>query len=505
MINLNNREYSTPATAKKIYAIYNKIYKTGIPAKIVDYKVIRKDGSIVYVEDAVSILRNTDGEPIGFYGVSRDRTEQMKAEIALRESEEKYRSILSTMTEGYFEVDLRGTFTFCNEAECRIHKRSYDEMIGLNNREFSSPETAKKIYAIFNKVYRTGVPAKAFDYEVIRKDGSVAIIETSASPLRNAAGEIIGFYGVSRDRTEQKKAEEALRENEEKYRTIIEKIEDGYYEVDLAGNFTFVNDAMCAIQGYTRDELIGMNNREYMDEKTAKKVYKIFNAVLRTGKSTSITGWQILRKDKTKREVESSVSLIRDHVGNPAGFRGVIRDITARKQAEEELQYRATHDVLTDLPNRLLFSDRLSLALMQAQRNQKRLAVMLLDMDYFKNVNDTMGHSAGDRLLRVVGNRLSGLLRSGDTVARVGGDEFLLLLSEIGGIEDANTIAQKILEAFRKPFILDEREIMITTSIGVAIFPDDGDNADILVKYADVAMYRAKDKGRDNFQRYTPV
>jgi diguanylate cyclase (GGDEF)-like protein len=242
-----------------------------------------------------------------------------------------------------------------------------------------------------------------------------------------------------------------------------------------------------------------------MDKKTAQKVYKIFNTVLRTGKSTTISHWQIFRKDKSKRDVESSVSVMRDASGNSRGFRGVIRDITSRKQAEEELQYRATHDLLTDLPNRLLFSDRLSLALAQAQRHQKKLAVMLLDMDYFKNVNDTMGHSAGDRLLRVVGNRLKELLRGGDTVARVGGDEFLLLLSEIGGIEDANTIAQKILEAFRRPFILDGREITITTSIGVAIFPDDGENADILVKYADVAMYRAKDKGRDNFQRYTPA
>jgi diguanylate cyclase (GGDEF)-like protein/PAS domain S-box-containing protein len=627
---MNNREYMSPETAKKTYQLFNKVYKTGKPSKIFDWGFVKKDGSTITTEISVSLRKDSRGNAVGFRGIVRDVSERKRAEAALREreesyrsilelapdsitisriadgrylqvnnafchhtgytlaeaigstafdlnifvnpvdrerlveavrqqgradgleiqfrakdgtilddlvsaipirfqgedcqlavatninalkkaqealreSEQKYRTILETMEEGYYEVDLRGNMTFCNDAFCRNHRRSRQELLGMNNREYMTPETAKRIYAIFNTVYRTGIPVQLIDNEIIRKDGTVALFEESVSLLRNAAGEPIGFYGVSRDRTEQRKAEEALRLSEEKYRTIIENIEDGYYEVDLAGNFTFVNDAACRIQGYTRDEMIGMNNRAYMDKKTAKKVYKIFNTVLRTGRSTTISHWQIFKKDKSKREVESSVSLIRDASGKPEGFRGVIRDITARKQAEEELQYRATHDLLTDLPNRLLFSDRLSLALTQAQRNQTKLAVMLLDLDYFKDVNDTMGHSAGDRLLRVVGNRLKELLRGGDTVARVGGDEFLLLLSEIGGIEDANTIAQKILEAFRRPFILDDHEIMLTTSIGVAIFPDDSDNADSLVKHADVAMYRAKDKGRDNFQRYTPA
>jgi diguanylate cyclase (GGDEF)-like protein/PAS domain S-box-containing protein len=630
LLGMNYQRCTNPEAANRMFEIFHEIYETEKPAKVVDFEIVRKDGVIITIEMSASLMCDHKGQPIGFRCLAHDITERKRAEEALREreeryrsilelapdsiiisriadgrylqvnnafcqhtgytpeeaigrtgfdlhifvnpddrerlikavrqhgradglemqfrakdgtilddlvsaipirfqgedcqlviakninalkktqealreSEQKYRTILQTMEEGYYEVDLRGNVIFCNDAVCRHHQRSREELLSINNREYMTPEMAKKTFAIFNKVYRTGIPAQFIDIEIIRKDGTIAMLEESVSLLRNAAGEPIGFYGVSRDRTAQKQAEEALRLSEEKYRTIIENIEDGYYEVDLAGNFTFVNDAACRIQGYIRDEMIGMNNREYMDEKTAQKVYKIFNTVLRTGKSTTISHWQIFRKDKSRRDVESSVSLMRDASGNPKGFRGVIRDITARKQAEEELQYRATHDLLTDLPNRLLFSDRLSLALTHAQRNHKKLAVMLLDLDYFKDVNDTMGHSAGDRLLRVVGNRLTELLRSGDTVARVGGDEFLLLLSEIGGIVDANTIAQKILEAFRRPFILDDREIVLTTSIGVAIFPDDGDNDDILVKYADVAMYRAKDKGRDNFQRYTPA
>ncbi len=179
------------------------------------------------------------------------------------------------------------------------------------------------------------------------------------------------------------------------------------------------------------------------------------------------------------------------------------RELTERKWAEEALVRMATHDPLTGLPNRRLFNDRLNLELAHARRNQRKLAVMLLDLDHFKDVNDTLGHSMGDKLLQVVGQRLLGLLRKSDTVARMGGDEFTLLLPEIAQAEDATQIAHKILGAFRKPFEFNDHEVRITTSIGIAIYPDDGEDADTLIKNADIAMYRAKDQGRDNYQRYS--
>ena len=183
----------------------------------------------------------------------------------------------------------------------------------------------------------------------------------------------------------------------------------------------------------------------------------------------------------------------------------VIRDITERKRAEEELAYMATHDALTGLPNRWLFSHRLNLEMAHAQRNQQKLAVMLLDLDHFKDVNDTLGHSVGDSLLQVVGNRLTNLLRRSDTAARMGGDEFTLLLPEMSQGENVARVAQKILEAFRESFVFDGHEIHISTSIGIALYPDDGEDADTLMKNADIAMYHAKDRGRDNYQHYTPA
>jgi len=173
-------------------------------------------------------------------------------------------------------------------------------------------------------------------------------------------------------------------------------------------------------------------------------------------------------------------------------------------EAEEQLVYIATHDALTGLPNRRLFNDRLTLELAHAQRNQQKLAVMLLDLDHFKDVNDTLGHSVGDKLLQVVGHRLKSLLRRSDTVARMGEDEFMLILPGIVREENATKVAAKILEAFRKPLVFDGYEIDITTSIGIAVYPSDGEDVDALMKNADIAMYRAKGEGRDNYQRYTP-
>lgn len=186
-------------------------------------------------------------------------------------------------------------------------------------------------------------------------------------------------------------------------------------------------------------------------------------------------------------------------------WRELRHEIARCKRTEETIKQLAYHDPLTGLPNRRLFTDRLNVAITHAERNKRKLGMILLDLDQFKVVNDALGHSVGDELLQVVGERLVNLLRKSDTVARMGGDEFTLILPVIARQEDAAIVATKILEAFREPFVFDEHELRITTSIGIAIYPNDGDDAGALMKKADIAMYRAKDQGRDNYQCYTPV
>ncbi len=179
-------------------------------------------------------------------------------------------------------------------------------------------------------------------------------------------------------------------------------------------------------------------------------------------------------------------------------------DITARKRAEETIKHMAYHDSLTDLPNRTLFQDRLTVALAQARRKRRMAAVMFLDLDRFKVVNDTVGHALGDDLLQGVAERLTGLVREGDTVARVGGDEFTLLLAEVERAEDVVEVAERVLDTLRQPWVLNGHEFRITASIGIAMFPNDGEDADSRLRNADTAMYRAKDQGRDNYELYTP-
>jgi len=284
------------------------------------------------VEERTAELRDANEQ------LQREIAEREEAEKALRKGEERYKSILENLQDGYFEVDLAGNFTFVNSVVCRRLGYSRDELIGMNNRQYTDEATAQKTYHLYNRVYRTGEPVRSFEEEIIGKDGTKEVYELSVSLVRDPEGKPIGFRGISRDITERKRAEKALRESEEKYRTILESIQDGYFEVDLAGNITFGNDALCRILGYTKEELIGMNNRQFEDEESAKRVYQAFNRVHRTGEPLRSFDEEVIRKDGTRAFSELSVSLIRDSEGKPIGFRGSSRDITERKRAEEALR-----------------------------------------------------------------------------------------------------------------------------------------------------------------------
>ncbi len=284
---------------------------------------------------------------------AKDITEEKCAEDKLRENEEKYRSILENIVEGYYEVDLAGNLTFFNNSLCRTLGYTRDELLGMNNRQYMDKENAAKVYQIFNEVYRTGKPYTRVEWEVITKDGTKLSISSSVSLITDSQGKPIGFRCLSRDVTQQKRAEEELRRSEEKYRTILKNIVEGYYEVDLAGKFTFVNDSICANMGYSRDELLRMDNRDYTDKETARKVLERFGEVYTTGQPARGFNFDVIKKDGTKLVASCSISLIRNSKGEPTGFRGVVRDVTEEKQAEEKLQaseerYRNLFENATD-------------------------------------------------------------------------------------------------------------------------------------------------------------
>ena len=259
---------------------------------------------------------------------------------ALREVEEKCQAIINNIEDGYYEVDLDGNFTYFNDAMALTTGYSRQELIGMNNRQIMDEYYTRQVSEVFKKVYHTGLAAKAIDWELIRKDGSRCIIEVSVSLKKDLNSQPVGFLGIARDITHRKITEQALKESERRYRTIIENIEDGYYEVDLAGNYTFFNDAMARIIGYTRDEMMGMNYRVYTDEYYAKQVFEVFNKVYLSGLATKALDWKLVAKDGSTRFIEVSITLKRDLNSQPIGFMGIARDITDRRQYVETLKAR---------------------------------------------------------------------------------------------------------------------------------------------------------------------
>jgi len=416
----------------------------------------------------------------------------------IRQSEEKHRLLFDSAGDAIFVFDKEGCILAVNPLACERLGYTHAELMSMTINQLYSPEEVLHVPDPLTRLTEQG--HLTFETVRQRKDGSV--FPTDLIVRRITWDGQPAFISTCRDITERKQAEEALRQNEERYRTILEDIDENYFETDLAGSFTFVNDAQCRYMSYSREELIGMNYRQYIDEAPAKELYELFQNIYNTGKPVKGFEGQFISRDGVRHFNEMSVSLIRDTEGKPIGFRGISKDVTERKLAEEKIQQMAYHDSLTGLPNRKLFSDRLDIALAHAQRNKKEVGIAIFDLDNFKDVNDTLGHAVGDLLLIATAERLSAVLRKGDTVARIGGDEFMLILPDLKGAEDAIQVAQKIVDSFRKPFLIDTHKLVVTTSIGIAVYPTNGTDEGILRKNADIAMYQAKEAGRDRYQLF---
>ena len=291
---------------------------------------------------------------------------------------------------------------------------------------------------------------------------------------------------------QRKQAEEALLREKDNLIRIFKAMEDCIYIVNPHYDIQYVNPA------FEKDFRPPEGRKCYEHLSDREEVCPWCHSQDVFAGRTIRWEWYYLKNEKTYDIIETPLR----NADGSISMLTMFRDITERKRAEETIKQMAYHDALTDLPNRLLFNDRLNLALAHARRSQQKLALMMLDLDHFKEVNDTLGHSVGDKLLRVVGKRLTSLVRESDTVARMGGDEFMLTLPEVAEAEDAARIAEKILRGFQKPFVLDGHELHVTTSVGIAMYPDDGEDGGTLMKNADIAMYRAKEQGRNNYQRY---
>jgi len=308
-----------------------------------------------------------------------------------------------------------------------------------------------------------------------------------------------------------------LQKSEELHRYIVNSSPDIVFMLDRNGCFTFLNSKVETILGHKKKDLIGQHYEAIIEPSDLERANYLFDE--QSGKKKGTWGSELRLKAKKQGHsarhfevtffpIERKSKSISDNASQERtsqiiGTYGTARDITERKEAEEFINFQAYHDLLTRLPNRALFKDRLNISLAQARRNKNNLAVMFLDLDRFKVVNDTLGHAMGDRLLQSVALRLESCVRKCDTLSRFGGDEFTLLLPSISSPEDARTIAKKVISALKEPFQLGEHEVFVGVSIGISVYPQGGDTVDQLIQNADVAMYHVKGRGKDGYQYFS--
>ena len=450
------------------------------------YRHKKKDGTIIDVE--ITSFEFISAGKRARMVIAQDITERKRAEEELRKSEERYRELFENAHDLVYTHDLEGRVTSMNFAGERILGYTRDELMGMRISDIVMPEHLEHGLDQMRRKLSGETQATFYELDVRAKDGHRVSLELSTR-LITRDGQPIGVQGIGRDVTDRKA-------NEARYRVLFERNLAGVYRTTVDGRILDCNEACARIFGYgSRDDFVDQAATDfYSDPAERERVVQM----LRAQGSLMNTELRLRRRDGSVVWVLENVSLLDDNI-----LEGTIIDITDRKHAQEQMEYQAYHDALTSLPNRALFRDRITVALAHAKRAGRLAAVMFLDLDQFKLVNDTLGHTVGDRLLQAIGSRLVNCVRGEDTVARMGGDEFTILLADLSDRRGASAVAQKVLEAVRHPVQVAEHELYVTTSIGIAVFPDDGADAESLLKNADRAMYRAKEVGRDNFQYVT--
>lgn len=426
----------------------------------------------------------------------RREHQRLHDEVARRsEAEERARLLLESAGEGIFGIDTRGQAVFVNEAAARMLGYPVAELLGSPIHSLVCPG-GEGHGAIADGVPDFLAQAQAGTQTVETvfqtRAGQSLPVEFTATPLRGGEGEH-GAVVVFSDISARRRSEASL----ELADMVFEHVTEGVLVTDADGVILRVNPALSAMTGYAADELVGQRPDILSSGLQDTEFYQYFWRALQTDGYWE--GELVNRhKDGSAFPVWETVVAIRD--GDGIRYISVARDISEQKQFQEHIHRLAYFDTLTGLPNRDLFNDRLTHAIGRTQRNGALLALMFLDLDGFKHVNDSLGHPIGDHLLRAVARRLAATVRGDDTVARLGGDEFAILLEDVSGQDQAALVAQKLVDTLREPFAVQGRQLHIGASVGISLFPEDGTDGVILLKNADAAMYRAKEKGRGSYQ-----
>jgi len=459
-------------------------------------RYIHKEGHAVWALLNVTLVRDEGDEPLYFVSQIQDISERKRAEEALKEAEERYRTLVEQIPAVTYidPVDDPDTPLYTSP--------QIEEMLGYTPEEWANeklwperlhPNDRERVLAADERFESGDGEPYSEEYRLIAKDGSVVWVREEAVLVRDEEGKPRFWQGIIRDVTERKEAEEVSRRTEERYRNMVEE------QTELVCRFlpdltlTFTNDAYRRYFGKSSEELVG--SRFLYDVHEADHAYYEEQLVRLNPGSPTATVEERAFTPNGVRWLQWTDTAIFDRDGRIVEYQSVGRDVTERREAEERLEHQALHDPLTDLPNRRLFVDRLGQALRRTRRRGNRVAVLFIDLNGFKVVNDSLGHEAGDLLLSVVAARLRRRVRPEDTLARFGGDEFVVLMPDVDSPDEALRVAQRLVDEFRRPFLIEARELFVTVSIGIAFGTARTTSPEVLLRDADIAMYRAKEEG----------
>jgi diguanylate cyclase (GGDEF)-like protein/PAS domain S-box-containing protein len=442
---------------------------------------------------------------VAFWLTQRDSSRRERAEKSLRDSEEQYRTIIYEVRDyAIYMLGPQGQVITWNAGAERIKGYTAKEAIGRNFSCFFTPndvshgrpEEMLRLAAANGRHEEQGLR--------VRKNGSLFLANGTLTALHDETGKVRGFSEITRDLSESKESA--------KYRGLLEAAPDAMVVVNQNGEIVLLNLQAEKQFGYVHGELVGQKINTVIPNGFAERLIadglrsKAEASAQQIGTGVELTA---RRKNGSEFPIELMLSPLESIEGTLVT--AAIRDITARRESEAyqvlmaQMAYSARHDILTGLPNRMLLNDRIGQAIALSRRHGKKLAVLFLDLDGFKHVNDSLGHSTGDKLLQSVAKRVGDCVRASDTVSRQGGDEFVVLLSEVQQAEDVAISARRILEAVATAHPIDMHNLHVTTSIGMSVYPDDGADAETLIKNADTAMYQAKDNGRQSYQFFEPA
>ena len=459
-----------------------------------------RDGGIRWVRVNATGLFDAKGTRIGQRGTHRDITARKLAEQRVEEGHRFLSELINAVPAAISVKDAAHCYVAVNEAFCALFGRSREEILGRSDADLVERDAAARAVAMDEQALSS---SHALEYETqVTFAARAHWLLVRKSALQRGDGSTV-VVSVFTDLTQRKEIEQALRASETRFRDFTAAASEFVWENDLEGRFTFVSPRVESVWGYTQADLLGYTLGQLSAPVEAERVRQWLARNLRADGSFRDLEYQIVTGDGDTRWLLINAVGMVDEQGRRVGQRGTGRNITDRKLAEARISHLATRDALTDLPNRELLNDRLQHALANARRQQCEVAIIFIDLDRFKHINDSLGHGVGDALLREVAARLSECLRESDTLARLGGDEFVAVVDGLKNASEAASVGEKILRALAVPFAIGPHTLVSTASLGVSLFPGDGEDADTLMRNADTAMYHAKAAGRNRAQFFS--